>query len=448
MSGGFDDEGPRWPERDVDRRPAREPDPPPEPSPPPQPMPPPTPIPPTETGEQTTSLGEAFTQPSDRDDDGWDPKRDGDRRRPTTAEQAVPWLIGLLLGLTGIVIVLLALIFIGPEGVALPPNASPTPSPSEQASVSTSFVPSPTVEPTPSPTATPAPPTFGALEMTFLGRAKAASPIRLSRRDFSTTASPTVIAEDPKGVEHYVWSPDGLSGAAIIAGRAVAVVSGKPLRTLIDPVDALTFADDSTTLYGVRVARAGANDRAEVLTIDFATGATAILATLTYPHPDIFPDPALKEAQFADNGGVVRLWATVDGYLVAWILGAPATYRIDPANGVFTQVAQQPTLWSPDRKTRVGVTEKSGISTLTLLDMAGTAKSSVKVTGLVSHIRWAGTNNEIVFTLGRLVGGGVRQDLYVWDLVNAKAPAPLTSNGASFGAEWLGVLQSWAPSPP
>jgi len=39
----------------------------------------------------------------------------------------------------------------------------------------------------------------------------------------------------------------------------------------------------------------------------------------------------------------------------------------------------------------------------------------------------------------------VRQDLYVWDLVNGKKPAPVTSNGASFGAEWLGVLQSWAP---
>jgi hypothetical protein len=39
----------------------------------------------------------------------------------------------------------------------------------------------------------------------------------------------------------------------------------------------------------------------------------------------------------------------------------------------------------------------------------------------------------------------VRQDLYVWDLVDGNAPAPLTSNGASFGAEWLGVLQTWVP---
>ena len=31
----------------------------------------------------------------------WDPKRDGNRRRPTTAEQAVPWLIGIILALAG-----------------------------------------------------------------------------------------------------------------------------------------------------------------------------------------------------------------------------------------------------------------------------------------------------------------------------------------------------------
>jgi hypothetical protein len=29
--------------------------------------------------------------------------------------------------------------------------------------------------------------------------------------------------------------------------------------------------------------------------------------------------------------------------------------------------------------------------------------------------------------------------------VDGKAPAPLTSNGASFGAEWLGVIQTWVP---
>ena len=478
---GFD-EGPRWPEKDLPREPDREPpaepptepwrprwqpppadEPPfedqpaepepsePEPEPyrepePPEPEPQPErapepqaalPAPETEAAAATTSLG------GDGSSDDWDPRRDGDRRRPTTAEQAVPWLIGLLLALTGIVVVLLALIFIGPNGVA----GLPTPSPSVSASVAPSLS-QPSASTTPSvsesPTATPVP-TFGALEMTYLGRATAASPIRLSRRDFSTKTNPVVLEQDPKGVSKYAWSPDGRVGVAIISGQAVAVVAGQAPRAVTDPVDAVVFADDSTTLYGLRISKAGANDKAEVLKIDFDSGATVVMTTITYPHPQIFPDPALKEAQFADNGGIVRLWATTDGYLVAWILGAPSTYRIDPDTGTFTTVAAQPVLWSPDQHVRVNVTAKSGITTLTLLDRNEAAQATVKVTGLVSHVRWAASNNEIVFTLGRLVGGGVRQDLYVWDLVNGKSPAPLTSNGATFGAEWLGVLQSWVP---
>jgi hypothetical protein len=426
MSGNFDDDEPRWS--------GSEPKPDPEPE---------LPSPVTEASDPTTSLGDAAAAP-DPESEGWDPRRDGDRRRPTTAEQAVPWLIGLLLALTGIVVVLLALIFIGPEGVAGLPSPSPSPSATAQASVSQTPIASATAVPSEAPTSSP-PPTFGALEMTFLGRSTAASPIRLSRRDFSTTADPVVIADDPKGVERYAWAPDGRVGAAIISGRAVALAAGQQPRTLTDPVGALVFADDSTTLYGLRITRAGTNDRAEVLTINFDTGATKIVSTIVYPHPQVVADPALKEAQFADNGGIVRLWVTVDGDVVAWILGAPATYRIDPATGGFTQVDHQPVLWSPDQRSRIDVTEKSGITTLTLLDHDGLAKASVKVTGLVSHVRWAGSNNEIVFTLGRLVGGAVHQDLHVWDLVDGKVPSPLTTNGVSFGGEWLGVLQSWLP---
>jgi len=230
-----------------------------------------------------------------------------------------------------------------------------------------------------------------------------------------------------------------------VSGRAVSIEAGKEARTLAEPVDAIVFADDSSTLYAGRITRAGTNDNAEFLSIDFASGAAETMATITYPHPEIIADPALKEAQFADNGGIVRMYVTVDGYVVAWILGAPATYRIDPATGSYTQVDKQPTLWSPDQRRRVDVSEASGTTTLTLVDLDDIPQASVKVTGLVSHIRWAGSNNEIVFTLGKLVGGGVRQDLYVWDLGDGKAPSPLTSNGASFGAEWLGVLQTWVP---
>ncbi len=438
MSGTFDDERPRWPERDFDR--VREIDPPatpdhdPEPEPEPDPDPDPGPSPDTEASAPTTSFGD----PSGSD--GWDSKRDGDRRRPTTAEQAVPWLIGSVLALSGIVVVLLALIFIGPQGVAGLPT--PSPSPSAPAPTATPSPVPPTPSPTLGPTASP-PPVFGPLDMTYLQRATVSSPIRLLRHDFSTTAVPTVIVDDKGGVTHYAWSPDGTRGVAIVAGRAVALVAGQPARTLTDPVDAVIFEADSTTLYGLRITRNGANDRAELLKIDFTTGATQVLTTIGYPHPTIIPDPALKEAQFADDGGTSRLYTTVDGYVVAWILGAPATYQIDPANGSYTQVDHRPDLWSPDQRWRITLAVTSSVTTITLLDSSGASKAQVKVTGLVSHVRWAATDNEIVFTLGRIIGGGVHQDLYVWDLVNGKAPAALTTNGASFGAEWLGVLQAW-----
>jgi hypothetical protein len=452
VSGNFDDERPRWPEGDLYGEQARRPEPEPQPEPEPEPEPEPqpeqdftAPAPVTEASEPTTSLGDATTDPPDPD--GWDSRRDGDRRRPTTAEQAVPWLIGAVLALSGIVVVLLALIFVGPEGVAVVSTPSPSASaaaPSVSETPIASATPLPTEGPTPIP-----PPVFGALEMTFLGRATAASPIRLSRRDFSTTADPTVVLEDAASVAHYTWAPDGRIGAAIVAGRAVALVEGQAPRTLTDPVDALIFAADSTTLYGLRITTDGGNDRAEALSINFDTGATEILATITYPHPQIIADPALKEAQFADDGGIARLYVTVDDFLVAWILGAPATYRIDPVGGSFTQVDNKPVLWSPNQLTRIDLavsgTATKPVTTLTLIDHDEIAQASVKVSGLVSHIRWADSNNEIVFTLGRTISGGVHQDLYVWDLVPDKAPAALTSNGASFGAEWLSVLQTWMP---
>jgi hypothetical protein len=245
----------------------------------------------------------------------------------------------------------------------------------------------------------------------------------------------------------FAWAPDGRAGAAILSGRrAVAIVPGQDLRTLVEPIDAIVFADDSTTLYGLRITAGATTDRAEVMNIDFETGATEIMTTITYPHPEIIKDPALREAQFADNGGVVRLWVTTDGYVVAWILAEPSrTIRIDPADGTYVDVKTQPVLWSPDQRVQVTVSEASGRTTLTLMGHDKVAQASVTITGLVSHVRWAGSNNTVVFTLGVLVGGGVRQNLYVWDLVDGKAPLPLTSNGASFGAEWLGVLQSWVP---
>jgi hypothetical protein len=110
------------------------------------------------------------------------------------------------------------------------------------------------------------------------------------------------------------------------------------------------------------------------------------------------------------------------------------------------ETSRQPTLWSPDGTRRITLHEAGSSTTIRLRDRANEVTSSVTVTGLVSHVRWAGTSNEIVFTVGVLsAGGGVRQDLYVWNLRQGAEPAALTSSGTAFGAEWRGVMPNWAP---
>jgi hypothetical protein len=422
------DDGPRWPERDLEARDTEE-------------LPPDAGEGPrTEDGEATIGFAGA--------EGGWNPRLLGERRRPTTAEQAVPWLIGMVLALAGIVIVLLALIFTPPDQLQVG-IGSPTPA----ASVAFEPTPEPTATATPRPTASPSPtatptpaPSYGPLEMVFLGRASTLAPVTLYRRDFSTTAAATVAAQASSGIQKFAWSPDGRVGAALVAGRLVALTPGAASRNLAEAITAVTFGWDADTLYAVRIVRAGANDRADILEIGFADGASETLASITYPHPVIAAEAPLKEAQFIDNGGIVRLYATADGNLVAWLLGAPATYRIDVGDGTVSNVKAQPVLWSGDGQWRTALKESGGSTTIQVFDPTATLKASVTVTGLVSHIRWAGSSNEIVFTLGRTgANGGVRQDLFVWDLVNGKAPMPLTSNGVSFGAEWLGTAAHWVP---
>ncbi len=128
--------------------------------------------------------------------------------------------------------------------------------------------------------------------------------------------------------------------AAVIGGRAVALGPRQQARRLADNISALTFGWDSDTLYAVRITRDGANDRAKILEIDFASGDTKQLTTVRYPHPVTGAEPPLREAQFIDDGGLVRIYAVADGNLTLWVLGAPATYRIDPANGDVTEIAR------------------------------------------------------------------------------------------------------------
>lgn len=453
------DDGSAWPERDLQKRgddlerPAAPPESGPEPH-TPQDAEHPDPrsgvaVPAVEAGEPSTAFNGS----------AWDPRVHGERRRPTTAEQAVPWMIGLILALAGIVIVLLALIFTAPEGLIAGGTASPRPSrtpPASPAAAATGsfLLPSPSATPAASPTPeapepspTPSPtPEYGPLEMVYLGRPSPVAPVYLLRRDFSTDAEPTVVAQADQDIAKFAWSPDGRVGAALIGERAVALTPGESARALADGVSALTFGWDSETLYAVRIRPDGGNDVSEILQIDFVSGDASVLGRVSYPRPATGPEPPLREAQFIDDGGLVRLYAAADGNLVLWVLGAPATYRVDAGDGRVSEIEDVPTLWSPDGRVRVTPAESGGSTTLNLEDRSGDVVASTAADGLVSHIRWVHSSNEIVFTLGRLgSGGGVRQDLYVWDLQDGKAPMALTSNGVSFGAEWLRSAPNWLP---
>ena len=86
------------------------------------------------------------------------------------------------------------------------------------------------------------------------------------------------------------------------------------------------------------------------------------------------------------------------------------------------------------------------VTTIRMVDRSGDRLATTKVTGRVSHLRWSPRGDQVVFTRGRSAsGGGVLQDLYLWNLGVGEDPAPMqiTNTGAAFGAEWLGSQSRW-----
>lgn len=377
----------------------------------------------------------------------------------TTAEQAVPWLIGFILLLAGMVIVLLALIFAGDASLG-GGSGAPTPRPSLAAGVVGTSEPSSTPDasaaPTPAPTPsgasqTPAPtdaavggPEYGPIELVFQGRAAALAPIYLLHREFTTQPEPEVLAQDPNlDLRRYAWSMDGTRGAGMYADLLVSIEAGVEKRQLADEISAVTFGSTSATVYATRVTQDGANDVATVLAIDFESGDATELARVTYARPAPESRAALSDAQYEDEGGQVRLFWMEDNQLRLWVLNG-GMWQIDPTDGDVTETERQPPLlWSPDGHQRIVVTENGGTTTLTRIDVDGTEHGATTVEGLVSHVRWAAESERIVFTLGRsATGGGVLQDLFLWDL-GEEAPTQITATGAAFGAEWMGSRVRW-----
>jgi hypothetical protein len=380
----------------------------------------------------------------------WDVKTYGNRRRPTRAEQAVPWLIGLVLALSGMLIVLLALIFSSNEGL-LPaygtpspvPSVKPVPTPRPTPTPEPSLAPSPSIAPTPTPVPEPTYPPF---EVVFMQRTSASGPVHLFTHDFAGTAAPVPQARDNRGVSWYRWAPDGRQGIALVDGNPLLLTPGSSAIDLGDNFDSVTYSADSNVAYGLRTTLAGSNDRSELLRIDTPTGAVTSLASWTYRHPTTFQESVVKEAQFADNGGFERLMVLEDGRVVVWVLGAPAIYTFDPATGAAGTIPQMPALWAPNGQLKAVVADSGGNSRIAIQGVAGEERGALSVSGLVSHVRWSVNSNQIVFTINRgTSGGGVSQDLYAWDLETGSAAVRLTQDLRSLGAEYRGAMEIWKP---
>ncbi|MGH2428616.1 MAG: hypothetical protein ACRDGV_06960, partial [Candidatus Limnocylindria bacterium] len=377
-----------------------------------------------------------------------------DRRHVSGAEQAVPWLIGGVMFLAGLVIVLLALIFAGDASVSgglgsspladATPSIEPTPEPTPSASVA---VATPTAAPLLTPTPAPVP-EYGPLEMVYQGRSAALAPIYLLRRDFTSPDEPQVLAQDPSlNVGAFAWAPDGTVGSALLADRLVSIEPSADRRSLADGITTVTFGDNASTVYAVRIREDGADDTATILAIGFASGETDELATVTYARPEVGSEPELNQAQFLDEGGVVRLFWMDGGGLRLWVFGR-GTWDIDPEDGEVTEgeTDEAPVLWAPDGSMRVMVSESGTASTLVLYGEDGDQEASTSVAGLVSHVRWSPDSSQVAFTLGTsAAAGGVLQNLHLWNLDDAAAPMQLTTTGAAFGVEWLGSKGVWRP---
>ena len=385
---------------------------------------------------------EDLSDQTDSWDEGpWNVKRDGERRRPSTAEQAVPWLIGLILALSGMVIVMTALIFTTDAGSA---TASPTPS----ESVAPTTTPEPTPTPNPStsvePTATPQPtPQYGALELLFRGTRSGAAAVLV--HDFTTTASPVPALTDSRGIDRFDWSPDGTWGAGIAEGSLLLIRPGTDPLEVATGIDGVSIAPDSKGLWALRVTHASSsNDRAELLRMDFPGGTVTLIHTFTYRTPVTFQESNAREKAFDDDGGFNRVMELADGRVAVVILGAPDVYVWDLETSTPGTLDVEPALWAPNVSQRVEVRESNGQSTLILRNAGGTQIATVAFNGLVSHLRWSPTSVQVVFTI-TTTSSAAPQDLYVWNLTDGVQPSRLTQDGTSGGAIWRGAPIIWLP---
>jgi Tol biopolymer transport system component len=136
-----------------------------------------------------------------------------------------------------------------------------------------------------------------------------------------------------------------------------------------------------------------------------------------------------------------------DCSLRLWVLGA-GTWTIYPESGEATDLESErlPILRDPEGAHTVvlEVADDASATTLHYRNINGNELEAASAPGLVSHLRWSPNGDRIVFTVGRSAsGGGVVQDLFLWDLDSEAAPMQITNTGAAFGAEWRGTMPRW-----
>ncbi len=156
------------------------------------------------------------------------------------------------------------------------------------------------------PTVTPTPaPVYPPLDVVYLSRSAATTPIYLFQRDFGKKVDPRELAVADQGIASFAWAPDGTVGAALVGGttgRVVAIEPKNNKRALIDGADDIAFGQDASKLYVVKVTLSGTKDKVEVLSVGYASGKATSLTSFSYPHPADLRRPASHRGRLHRRG--------------------------------------------------------------------------------------------------------------------------------------------------
>ncbi len=152
-------------------------------------------------------------------------------------------------------------------------------------------------------------------------------------------------------------------------------------------------------------------------------------------HPTTYQEAARQGSRSSPTtAGFNRLYVTETGRSWSGSSARPPTYIWDPATATDSTTNHLPFLWSPNGELRVEAAETGHTTRAGRQRPRRRGTGAVTISGYVSHLRWSSLNNQVVFTItGTTSAGALQQDLYLWDLVDGKAPLRLTQDVRSHG---------------